>query len=577
MKEPPASQSPAVQAVLHKGLAHHQAGRLNEAVAIYRRILDQLPKDPDALHYLGVALFQGGATEQAIDHLRRAVKGKPWSGEAFNHLGCALLSDVRLEEAENAFQTACILAPFFAAPQFNRATVFAAQGRKDRAVKIFERACVLQPDNAAWRVKLAECLRDTGEFNRASTILDLLVANGGPLPEICFARAKLLDLIGEGARACLDLQRVSMLQPDRVQSLNNLALLYLNDHRTGDAVRSLAHATALQPAEPLVRYNFANALLANGNLKRGWHEFRWRHAKDEVHIDRRGLPREWNGEKLDKGKLLIYQEQGIGDECRFISCLPDAAATAETDCVVESDERLIPLFSRSFPEVEFVGKLPRRSGPPTVVDFSQLIRDKDITAHTAMGDLPRHVRAKIEDFPGDRAYLRADPERRRVWRARFDALPHSKKIGFLWRTGLANPIYDHYFFDILTLAPIFQLADTCCVNLQYDDCEVDLLRAEKELGILLHRPPNIDLKNDLDGLAALISELDLVIGPMTSVVALSGALGTHTIGLKLCADWTELGTGHQPWTPSMHQVVKGSSRSWGEVAEDAAQLVKNFW
>ena len=565
-----------VESLLHKGLAHHQAGHLIEAIAIYRQILQQDPEDPDALHYAGAALFQTGETEQAIGHLRHAVKGKPWSGEAFNHLGCALLSAARAEEAEIAFRTACMLAPFLAEPQFNRATMFTAQGRKDGAVKIFERACVLQPDNATWRVKLAECLRDTGELNRASKILGLLVANGGPLPEIYFARAKLLELTGEGAQACLDLQRVSMLQPDRVQPLNNLALLYLNDHRTDGAVRSLARATALQPADPEVRYNFANALLANGNLKRGWHEFRWRHAKDEVYIDRRGLPREWNGGKLNNGKLLIYQEQGIGDECRFISCLPDAAAAAETGCVVECDERLISLFSRSFPEIEFVGKLPRRSGPGTVVDFSQLVQEKQIIAHIAMGDLPSHVRATIQDFPNERAYLKANLQRRRAWRTRFNALPHSKKIGFLWRTGLPNPIYAHHFFDILTLAPIFKLAGTCCVNLQYDNCESDLLRAEDELGISLYRPPNIDLKNDLDELAALISELDLVIGPMTSVVALSGALGTHTIGLNSRADWTLLGTGRQPWTPSMHQVAKWTSRTWGDVVEKAAQLVRNF-
>ena len=269
----------------------------------------------------------------------------------------------------------------------------------------------------------------------------------------------------------------------------------------------------------------------------------------------------------------VGQEQGIGDELRFASCLTAAAAAAKTSCLVECDKRLISLYIRSFPTLTFMEKLPRNAGPPTSVDFANVVRKKNIGAHSALGDLPRHVRPRLSSFTDAGPYLIPATETRMAWRKKLRQLGARQKVGFLWRTGLANKVYAHYFFDILDLRALFLLPDAQFVNLQYDECEADLQRAEQELGIDIYRPESIDLRNDLDDLSALIRELDVVVGPMTSVLAMAGAVGTRCIGMTIGLDWTSLGTGQQPWTPNMTVVYKGPDRNWKSAIEDVAAIV----
>ena len=246
-------------------------------------------------------------------------------------------------------------------------------------------------------------------------------------------------------------------------------------------------------------------------------------------------------------------------------------------CIIETDARLIPLFSRSFPKLKFIGKLPRNPGPPINVDFSEIKKEFNVEAHCPLADLPLHLRSTLNDFPTTLSYLVADKSKRKLWRQRLDQLGPGPKIGFCWQTALPKKMYEDYFFNIKELEPIFSLKDYQFVNLQYTECEAELQAIEKDIGINIYRPPNIDMFNELDAVAALINELDAVIGPMTSVISMAGALGTRCFGVNLHRDWTCLGTDRQPWTPSMTCFYRGHSRYWAPIIESIADnLFREF-
>jgi len=562
-----------IREALGNGLARHQAGDIAGAAAHYEAVLRLQPDQPDALHYLGVALFQGGNNQAAIPLLEKAVAGKADSAEAHNHYGCALLVEARAEDAEAAFRQACALNRDHAEAHYNLGALLQGVQRSEEARPALERAVTLAPGQVTWRVKLAEALKDLGDLDLAGEHLEIAVVGNGHPVETYFQRSRVRELAGLGALAARDLKRCAVLTPASFQSLNNLSRSFMTAMEPGPAARIMEWAAILAPTDPAIRYNLANCLLAAGDLDRGWHEFRWRHLKDEVLIERRGLPPEWDGGALKDGALLIYQEQGIGDEVRFASCLGDVADMARAPTIVECDSRLIPLFQRSFPPLRFIGKLPRAEGPPTSIDFSDLVEAEKVSAHCALGELPRLTRPTIDAFPVHEAYLTPASEARARWREKLDRLGPGGKLGFLWHTGLASKIYAHYFFDILDFREVFALPGIQPVNLQYDECEDDLRRAETALGVNIHRPAEIDLRNDLDDLAALIVELDVVVGPMSSVISLAGAVGTRTIGMNIGLDWTSLGSNRQPWTPSMTVVHKGSSRRWSDAMRDVAALL----
>src|SRR5262249_21199020 len=107
----------------------HAAGRLDEACAVYRQILDQIPDQPTALYLLGVAALQRNDLPNAISLIGRGVIGEPGNAEAWNHLAIALHRAGKLEDALAAISRCLQLAPDHSGAAFERAMVLSDMGR----------------------------------------------------------------------------------------------------------------------------------------------------------------------------------------------------------------------------------------------------------------------------------------------------------------------------------------------------------------------------------------------------------------------------------------------------------------
>jgi hypothetical protein len=100
--------------ILAIGLQHHRAGRLEQAEAIYRQILQVAPDHPDALHFLGLIAHQVGQFDAAIRYLEQAIARVSQSAELQNSLGVACRSKGKLEEAAGHLRQALALKPSYA-------------------------------------------------------------------------------------------------------------------------------------------------------------------------------------------------------------------------------------------------------------------------------------------------------------------------------------------------------------------------------------------------------------------------------------------------------------------------------
>ena len=559
---------------LQQGLKHHEASELTLAIKYYGEVLAILPNQPIALQYMGVAMHQTGHQQNAIQYLHRAIAGNPANSDAFNHYGCAFMSMKRLEEAEYAFRHACEINPGNGEAFFNLGLTLISLNRAHDSISALKHAVICQPHQMRWQTKFGEALNIIGEYKSAENVLNIVISNHEDLLNAFFVRSSVFESQAKGELAKHDLRRCIILAPSRLEPIINAAFIELMDNSGNNLIRLSRWALFIAPKNVSVRYNYANALLTNGNLSSGWVEYRWRHLKPEVHVERSGLPNEWDGRPIKSGKLLVFHEQGIGDELRFASCFNDLATLATAPCIVECDHRLLALYKRSFPQLQFVAKLPRTFGSPSTMNYGEFTKTHGINFHTALGELPRHVRPSIKSFGNHSSYLTPDISERGIWSEKLMRFSSSKlKIGFCFQSIMPDQAYAHYYFDILNLGPIFSLPDMCPINLQHGDCEADLQKAEKHYGKQIYRPTDINLRDDLDKLAALIRELDVVVGPMTSIVALAGAVGTRSFGMALGHDWTSLGTKGQPWTPKLRIITKTSSRHWWEVSADVAHSI----
>jgi len=126
--------------------------------------------------------------------------------------------------------------------------------------------------------------------------------------------------------------------------------------RLDEAIEFHKKSCLLDAEFPDAHRSLSFAFLSDGKMKEGWEEYEWRwKTEDFIHQKRDFSQPFWDGSSLKGKKLLIFTEQGVGDEIMFASCLIDVINRADL-CIVECSDRLVPLFSRSFPEAKITAK-----------------------------------------------------------------------------------------------------------------------------------------------------------------------------------------------------------------------------
>ena len=298
--------------------------------------------------------------------------------------------------------------------------------------------------------------------------------------------------------------------------------------------------------------------------------------------------------------LLLWKEQGLGDELLLTSVFPDAVrdlcAVGGGRVVLEASTKLMPLFLRSFTtgvhgcgtEVEIVrypmgeqhhhtGTRTRSNPGPRREELGRLWGAAVPTRLSLpIGGLPAVYRRRISQFPTSKeGHLRADPVRVMHWRTRLQEEAAAREgleqrstfaaVGIAWRSSITTPGRASFYAKPADLAPLFQLEHVLIYNLQYDLTasefeEIAMMFGQRAL--ITFPNTELDLYNDLDEVAAFMSALDVVISPLISTADLAGALGVPTwVFSPTHAHDRFLGSQGMPWYPSVRVFAK---RMWEE-------------
>ncbi|HYE50747.1 MAG TPA: tetratricopeptide repeat protein, partial [Azospirillaceae bacterium] len=533
---PPAAPPPAAPALadLPTALAAHRAGRAAEAEAGYRAVLAADPDEPDALHLLGLLLHQGGRHAEGLPLVRRAAALDPGFAQAHNSLGSILRALGDGEGAGAAFRRAAGARPDYAEAWTNLGAVLAERRLPEEAEEAHRRALALRPDYPKALVNLGIARRLAGRPEEAQTAIRRALEIE---PDMALAWTNLgvaLTDLGRHAEAVRCHEAALARDPGMAEARNNLALARLAAGEAAQAAALLDDTAAGAPGFAPARYNRGLLALAGGDLARGWEEHEFRFAAGQAAPDRRfAIPR-WEGGDVSGRRVLVWREQGLGDELMFASLYRDLAARCG-HLVIECDPRLRSLFARALPGA-------------TVRSETDDPRDADL--HVPAGSLPRLLRPALSRFDGA-PFLAPDPAAGARWAERVRALGPGLKVGVCWRSIVRTADRDGAYTRLADWAPLFAVPGVVPVTLQYGDTEAELREAEARFGVCIHRWPDLDLRHDLDGVTALIASLDLVVTAATSVGELAGALGMPVWRFAGRNDWSMLGTGVRPWFASM--------------------------
>jgi hypothetical protein len=296
----------------------------------------------------------------------------------------------------------------------------------------------------------------------------------------------------------------------------------------------------------------------------GWRNYEWRWLSVDHDTQWRAYPQpRWTGEQLGPGRLLIWGEQGVGDEIFFAGLIPDVIRTGNR-CTVDCDARLKPLLARSFPEIDVI------SGhhPDHVPEF-------EIAAHLPSGSLPGLFRPTSAAFAATKSpYLIADAVARNRIRARY--ADGRRLVGLAWQTK--SPKAGHSrSVGLSMLAPLFALPGIRWISLQYGDPDaLQAQAAQAAAPILIDRA--VVQFSDIDLFASQIAAMDMVVTIDNSTAHLAGALGVAAwVLLPFAADWRWLETREDnPWYPTMRLFRQPKPGDWQSVAHSVRNALETL-
>ncbi len=210
----------------------HQAGKMREAVTLYREILSRDPNNAAALNAMGMAAAQSNQFDHAATLIARAVELAPNDAAFLNNLGIIRTQQKQLDQAEACWRKAISLAPDYFEPMNSLALLMAQQDNTEEAIQLFRRAAQIQPNNPITHRNLASALRNEWKFREAEAV-------------------------------CL---RAAELDPDDTQNLNDLGDSILQQGRAIEAAQVWRRATAEHPTRFVLRNNLLLTLHYDPNI-----------------------------------------------------------------------------------------------------------------------------------------------------------------------------------------------------------------------------------------------------------------------------------------------------------------------
>jgi tetratricopeptide (TPR) repeat protein len=541
--------------MLDDALQLHQNGRFSEAERLYRRILIINPRHPDCLHLLGMIAYQEGSLESAADLIRQAIEINSRGTSYYANLGTVLQAQGKLEEAETLYRHALTLKPDLAEVHVNLGNVLLARGELDGSVACYQRGLVLKPTCAETYNNLGNAHLKQGQIDAAVACYERALAIKPDYAEVYYNLGNACRDQDKLDQAVTRFREALTINPEYAEAYYNLGNVLREQGKLEDALSQYGSALMLRPNYEKAGFAEALAQLLQGDFAIGWHNFerRWQSADHDTPKRAYQQPL-WAREKLSSGSLLIWGEQGIGDEIMFAGLIPDVVRTGNR-CIVDCDPRLKALFTRSFPEVNVAPGCGPDSHP-----------ELEIVSQLPMGSLPGLFRSASSAFAATTSpYLIANPAASKRLRARY--ADGRRVIGLAWytknnKTGRVRSI------DLPLLAPLLSRPDIRWISLQYGDSgKLENQAAAADAPILIDR--TVDQLSDLDIFAAQIAAMDLVITIDNSTAHLAGALGVPVwVLVPFAPDWRWLLDREDClWYPNMCLFRQTEFGNWLSVVE----------
>jgi tetratricopeptide (TPR) repeat protein len=553
------------------------------------------PNDASIQHNLAKALTESGRDIDAIAHHKKAVALNSNNSEAWLSYGKTAFNLGRYDEAFTHYDKAISIKPDYAEAWSNKGVTSQALKLHDEAIAHYDKAISIKPDYAvAWSNK-GLTLHELMRYDEAFTHYDKAISIKSDFVEAFSNKGVTLHALKRYDEAIAHYDKAISIKPDYAEAWSNKGLTLHELMRYDEAFTHYDKAISIKPDyaeawsnkgvtsqalklhdEAIAHYDkaisikpdyaeaWSNKALLNlflKNYQAGWENYDWRLREEKSQLK---MPLEhlaiWNGSNCKH--LLLISEQGVGDIIFYASML-EIVKNRVQSITISTDARLLPILSRSFPEIVFVENI-------APLDISLY------DAQTFFGSLSV-VLNMHPDMIGRRAPYLIDNDVITRSLKNISSLNKQIKCGVAWKSknqklGKSKSIL------LSDLNDIFQVDGCEFINLQYGDTQEEIKHLENNYGSKLKTIDGIDLFNNIDGLLSIIQTCDVIVTTSNITAHLAGALGKTTFLLvpySVGRIWYWHEEAISSWYPSISLYSQDQNFEWNGAIRDIASRLKN--
>ena len=609
----------STEILIKQAISLHQQGRLVEAEAAYKTILNVDPNEFDALHMLGIINAQRDSFEEAEKFIRRALAVDPKAPSCLQNYGTVLCKLDRFAEAIENYTNAIKLAPNHAPLYSDRGHALLALKRASEALSDYDKALTLKPDLADVWLARGRVLHDLKRIDEALHALNKALALKSDVAEARLIRGNILFALNRQTEALADFDKALALRPDIASAWLGRGNVFYALNRNDDALAAYDRALTLNRDSAEVwlgrghvfrnlgRYDEAltaydKALALKPDLPEAWFSrgnVFFDLNRDDEALQNFGKAIDLKPENAEAllNKSLVKLSLGDFEEgwalyewrwkSKFFTSprrfsqkpwLGDTDITGKT-VLIHSEQGFgdIIQFYRYLAELKKLDcKIIFEAPEPLIPLFAVQKDDFQIITwgaphphfdvHCPLLSLPHAFKTTLQTIPASVPYLFSSPAKLDDWRTKLGE-KGKPRVGLAWSGNPRNK-------DTKRNVPLELLLSKMSAGLEWHSLQKDV--REDDRSSLKSNPAVIDYTsslNDFSDTAALIAELDLVISVDTVVAHLAGALGKPVwILLPIHPDFRWLrGRTDSPWYPTARLFRQAHNGDWGSVIDQVSR------
>ncbi|MDA0872899.1 MAG: tetratricopeptide repeat protein [Proteobacteria bacterium] len=549
-----------------EGIANLRANDLNKALNIFKKLNKEMPKEITILNLLAEIHIKKDLIIEAIKFLEKSIHIDSRQDSVLLNLGLLYFQLNQNDLAMQFISRAKLIDNKNTQIYLNLGIILLKINKIEPAIKEFEEGLLIEKNNFLLNFNLGLAYQKQGDDTQAETYLRKCQQIQPNSYDVCITLSNIYSDQNSYEKALVLCDEALKINKTADAFCNRGILNHYLENYAG-ALKDYDQSIQLQNGYVRALFNKSITFLKIKDFENGWDLYNSRWNTPSYKSIKESFPKnkkKWDGTKVNI--LFLISEQGIGDQILFSSYLDELKPYCKK-LIIALDQRLINLYQRSYPDIEFISNNLKK------YDFS-------FEAFLPLGDLCQIFRRTESSFKPKKTFLKANKNQVVDIKQQLNSLVNgNKKIicGLSWRS--INTVYDKdKSLDLEFLIENIDFKNINFINLQYGNVVKEIKNIKKKYNLDIHQFESIDNFNDIDGLCSLIDACDLIISTSNVTVHLASALGKDVRLLlnKNSPWWWFINQTNSLWYESctIYRNTDSWKKTFNQLNNDLKKLIK---